>query len=162
MPFGYLLVVVITVELGQGDTTLEPEWLRLQDTPGAEKGFEGILFLGEQREKSARQAADVGQRLHRRMPAQRQTGGGAVYNHQSSVDDQCGRQATPREAKMRATVENERSKRSDGEFEYEKRYLAVREQARHEQVAFTGDMQMDPEQRQLSVKPVQSKQQQAF
>ena len=63
---------------------------------------------------------------------------------------------------MRAAIKNDGGEGADGQFESEKRHFAVREQASHKGVSLVGDVQVYPEQRELSVQPVQSKQQQAF
>ena len=96
------------------------------------------------------------------MPAERQTAGRAVYYHQREINDQGSRQPTSGEWQVRAAIQNESSESADGELESEKRHFAVREQARHQLVSLAGDIQVHPEQCELSVKPVQTKQQQAF
>ena len=63
---------------------------------------------------------------------------------------------------MAAAIENDGGKGADGEFESEKRPFAVTEQTRHECVAFSGEIQVQPKQCELGVKPVESEQQQAF
>lgn len=63
---------------------------------------------------------------------------------------------------MRATVEDVCGEAADGEFENEKRQLAMLEQASHERVAFAGDVQAQPKNRELGVEPVQTKEEQAF
>ena len=63
---------------------------------------------------------------------------------------------------MRAAIKYVSGEGADGEFENEKRHFAVREHARHERVAFGGEVQVDPEQRELGIEPVETKQQQAF
>ena len=63
---------------------------------------------------------------------------------------------------MPAAIENQRGKGADCEFETEKCPIAVREQTRHECVAFTGEIHVQPEKRELGIKPIESEQQQAF
>ena len=63
---------------------------------------------------------------------------------------------------MPAVIENQSGEGADGEFETEKRPIAVREQARHERVAFSGEIHMQPEKRELGIEPIESEQQQAF
>jgi len=43
MPFCGALVVIIIVELGQGDTTLKPDYPRLQERNGVRQGFAALL-----------------------------------------------------------------------------------------------------------------------
>jgi hypothetical protein len=42
MPFCGALVVVIIVELGQGDTTLKPDYPRLQERNSSSEGFKAL------------------------------------------------------------------------------------------------------------------------
>ena len=63
---------------------------------------------------------------------------------------------------MRATVKNVSGEAADGEFENQKGQLAMLEQGSHEGVAFAGDVQAYPKNRELGVEPVQTKEEQAF
>jgi len=63
---------------------------------------------------------------------------------------------------MRAAIESKSGETADGKLEREKRHFAVREQPGHERVSFGCQVQVNPKQCELSIQPVQSKQQQAF
>ena len=110
----------------------------------------------------SRQTADVRERVYGCLPAKRETTGGGVYDHQDEINDERRGQAASGKRQMRATVKDVSSERADDKFDYEKRNLAVREHARHERVAFGGEVQVNPEQRELRIEPVQGKQEQAF
>ena len=85
-----------------------------------------------------------------------------MNDHEAEINDECDGQATSGKRKMRAAVKYKSGERADSEFDNEKRDFTVFEHARHERVAFGGDVQVDPEQRELGIEPVQRKQQQAF
>ena len=63
---------------------------------------------------------------------------------------------------MRAAVECVSGEAADSDFENEERKLAMLEESSHERIAFGSDVQAQPKQRELSVEPVETKQEQAF
>ena len=63
---------------------------------------------------------------------------------------------------MSATIKDVRGGGADGDFDAEKREVAVLKDASHEGVTLGGDVQANPKQRQLRVKQVQREQQKAF
>jgi len=58
---------------------------------------------------------------------------------------------------MSATIKDVSSKRADEELHADKGNFAMFENASHQGVAFSGDVRLDPNESQLSVKPVQRK-----
>ncbi|HEX5965023.1 MAG TPA: hypothetical protein VFY51_03800 [Pyrinomonadaceae bacterium] len=63
---------------------------------------------------------------------------------------------------MRAAIEDEGSTGADSEFNGEEGKVAVFEEAGHEHVSFSGDIQAQPKECKLSVEPVEREQEQAF
>ena len=100
--------------------------------------------------------------MHGAGPTERQTTRRSVDDHQGAIDDECDGKTASGEGQMRATIKDISGEAADGEFENEKRPLAMLEQLRHECVAFGGDVQAHPKQRELGIEPVESKQEQAF
>src|SRR5215212_2241025 len=60
------------------------------------------------------------------------------------------------------TVKDVSGDRADSELSAEESQLAVLKNAGHQSVSLRGDVQANPEQRELGVKPVQTKQQTTF
>jgi len=96
------------------------------------------------------------------MPAERQTAGRGVNQHEPDVNSDRNWQTASGKRQVAAAIENERGKGADSEFEAEKRPVAATEQARHQRVAFAGQIQVQPKQCELGVEPVESEQQQAL
>lgn len=176
MPFDRMLVVCCRVELVHGDTTLKPESPSFQGDPANVWGGLRVIIQTKQAndrfpwlclfllliEKRAGQTAEIVEHEHRSRPAERQTAGRRVNEHQAEVNTERDCQTASGEHEMAATIENQRGKGADGEFETEKRPIAMREQTRHECVAFSGEIHVQPEKRELGIEPIESEQQQAF
>ena len=126
------------------------------------EGFQPAKDLTEERSDGSGKTANIREHLHGARPTERKTTGCGVYDHQARVDDQRDGKTASGQRKMRATIEYVSRGSANGEFENEKRHFAVLEQSRHERVAFGGDVQVDPEQRELRIEPIQAEQQQAF
>lgn len=126
------------------------------------EGFQPAKDLTEERSDGSGKTANIREHLHGARPTERKTTGCGVYDHQARVDDQRDGKTASGQRKMRATIEYVSRGSANGEFENEKRHFAVLEQSRHERVAFGGDVQTQPKERELGVEPVESKQEQAF
>ena|SRR3982751_1167655 len=68
----------------------------------------------------------------------------------------------PRDRQVSAAIKDVSGKGADGELSAEEGQRAVLQNAGHQSVSFGGDVQTNPEQRELSIKPVQTKQETAF
>src|SRR5215204_6859873 len=66
------------------------------------------------------------------------------------------------DGQVSTTVKDVRGDGADSELSAEESQLAVLENAGHQSVSLGGDVQANPEQRELGIKPVQTKQQTAF
>ncbi len=68
----------------------------------------------------------------------------------------------PGQGQVSAAVKDVSGKAANNQLGAEKSELAMLENARHQSVSFGGDVQPDPDKRQLGVEPIKAKQQTAF
>ena|SRR6185369_4975626 len=115
-----------------------------------------VSFSNEQRQQRVRQVFDVTENDDGRLPAQRDTSRRNMHEHQYNVNSQHNVETTFRERQVSAAVKNVSGEGADGEFCSEESQVAVFEDAGHEGIAFGSDTESNPQQRQLSIKPIET------
>ena len=118
--------------------------------------------LGEQVKNGPGQSLEERQDIDWTLPTKGGKANCGMDNHQEKIDYQHNRHTSSRERDMSAPIERVSSEPANCELKNEERHFAVINHACHQAIAFSGNIRADPQQRQLSVEPVKSKQQQAF
>lgn len=88
------------------------------------------------------------------MPTERNGSSGEMDKHQGRVNAQYDSQTMLRDGHVSATIEYVSGDGTNEEFGAKEGEVAVLQKARHQRVSFSGDVEANPEHRQLCVEPV--------